>query len=87
MDCAERLRNAVGHARFSVPGDTPSLTVTISAGVAMSDRQTFGETAQSLIDRADRALYVAKADGRDQVSLASALRPEAHLAAGRGLPA
>jgi two-component system, cell cycle response regulator len=43
--------------------------VTISIGLALSAPGS-GETAQSLIDRADVALYGAKSHGRDQVALA-----------------
>jgi len=71
IDCAERLRHAISDAPFSIANDQPSLSVTISAGLAISDGRSYCETSQSLIDRADRALYGAKADGRDQVSLAT----------------
>jgi two-component system cell cycle response regulator len=68
LDCAERLRNAIGHDAFRVPGAAPPLPVTLSVGIALAS-PGHEETAQSLIDRADAALYGAKADGRDQVTL------------------
>jgi two-component system cell cycle response regulator len=68
LDCAERLRAAVGEAIFALGCDGPALTVTLSAGLALSPAGS-GEAAQSLIDRADAALYGAKAHGRDTVTL------------------
>jgi PleD family two-component response regulator len=43
--------------------------VTASIGIATSVGPP-ADTRQALIDRADRALYAAKADGRDRVSAA-----------------
>ncbi|MFW7267444.1 diguanylate cyclase domain-containing protein [Gluconacetobacter sp. Hr-1-5] len=43
---------------------TPELVVTVSAGIAMA---AANETWQSLIARADKALYRAKAEGRNRV--------------------
>lgn len=50
-----------------IPTGVPDLVVTVSAGVAMAGAN---ETWQSLIARADKALYRAKAEGRDRVVLA-----------------
>ena len=55
---ATRLRDAVAVAQ---------LGVTASVGVAVPHD---GETDASLLARADRALYAAKAGGRDGVKLA-----------------
>ncbi|KKB08259.1 hypothetical protein VE26_12460 [Devosia chinhatensis] len=41
--------------------------VTISAGVAALDREGRIETGDQLVEKADRALYAAKANGRNQV--------------------
>jgi len=46
----------------------PGLSMTISIGAAM--RQA-GETAQALVERADRCLYRAKRAGRNQVAMSS----------------
>ncbi|HUX04105.1 MAG TPA: diguanylate cyclase [Acidimicrobiales bacterium] len=59
---AERIR-----ARVGVPIED-HLSVSVSVGVAM---RTKGESYESLIDRADQALYAAKANGRDRVEVAS----------------
>ncbi|MBF9061155.1 diguanylate cyclase, partial [Rhodobacterales bacterium HKCCSP123] len=67
LDCAERLRAAVGEEVFAIGGDVPGLRVTLSAGLALSDPGS-GEAGQCLIDRADAALYGAKAHGRDKVT-------------------
>ncbi|MEM7723832.1 MAG: diguanylate cyclase [Pseudomonadota bacterium] len=70
MDCAERLRAAIGDTPFKISDTAPPLSVTISAGLALSNGGPSAETAERLIDRADAALYGAKSDGRDQVTLA-----------------
>jgi diguanylate cyclase (GGDEF)-like protein len=62
LDVATRLRDAVA---------TAELGVTASVGVAVPRD---GETDASLLARADRALYAAKAGGRDGVKLAPAPR-------------
>lgn len=58
-ECAARIRSRATDTAFPVP--------TFSAGVATLKR---GESAQTLIDRADEALYRAKRGGRDRVEFA-----------------
>lgn len=58
---AERARHAVGETRYTFDG--LELHVTASAGLAQF---AAGETAASLLGRADDALYVAKEMGRDR---------------------
>ena len=65
----ERLRVAVGSSPFTAEGH--AFPVTVSAGGAVSG----GEPADALVARADAALYVAKARGRDRVVLAGAPPP------------
>ena len=66
---AERLRRAVADTPIEVPGGG-TLTQTVSIGVAIGG----GEGARSeeseaeVLDRADRALYRAKAAGRDRIT-------------------
>jgi two-component system cell cycle response regulator len=70
MDCAERLRAAIGSTAFHVADGLPPLAITLSAGLALVPPGGGSETAQSLINRADSALYGSKSEGRDQVTLA-----------------
>ncbi len=67
---AERLREAVSLVR--VPWDDELITVSVSVGVACASES--GESLQSLLRRADEALYQAKAEGRNRVSAAAAWR-------------
>jgi len=58
---AERLRRSVQRAVW------PNRPVTISIGVALAAK---GESASSLLERADVALYHSKRDGRNRVTVA-----------------
>jgi two-component system cell cycle response regulator len=62
---AERIREAVMRAPFHVKRF--NIPVTISLGVAML-RQ--GERKESLLERADAAMYEAKRSGRNRVAIA-----------------
>ena len=64
---AEKLRTAVSEERFLVKGSTTPLSLTVSVGVALyhGDRSAF-------FQEADRALYEAKAQGKDCVVVARA---------------
>lgn len=68
LSVAERVRALVADAPFEIAGGDKSLTVTISVGVATTRDPT--ETTESLVGRADEALYSAKARGRNCVSSA-----------------
>ncbi|AGB75367.1 MULTISPECIES: GGDEF domain-containing protein [Rhizobium] len=59
---AERIRKTVAELRFPTLG--PEITVTISGGVA---RAFHGTELASLCREADRALYLAKAAGRNRI--------------------
>lgn len=63
--CVERLRSAM-HAEPFVTSVGP-IPITFSAGVAQYHR---GESTVALINRADEALYLAKASGRDRIECA-----------------
>ena len=60
---AERIRVAVETATLHAV-DGPAIAVTVSVGVA---ERCAGETLDSLVDRADRAMYAAKTSGRNRV--------------------
>ena len=62
---AERLRQAVADAPFKIAVAPGNLPVTISIGVTSSEGPN--DTAESLLHRADQALYRAKRDGRNRV--------------------
>lgn len=64
-NCVERLRAAV-HANLFATSAGP-LAITFSAGIAQFRK---GESIAELINRADEALYRAKAAGRDRVECA-----------------
>ena len=64
---AERIRQRVDTYRFEEDLLTPQVHPTISVGVAVLSADV---TAQDFIGRADRALYRAKADGKNCVRLA-----------------
>ena len=72
---AERIRSAVAAAPFALPGGgTEKITVSIGiAGIVpRKDDGDFKTLGDSLIARADVALYSAKAAGRDRVSVEEA---------------
>ena len=72
---AERIRNAISKTPFDLPsGDTESVTVSIGIaevhpGPEDKDLKTLGD---SLVARADVALYAAKSAGRDRVIVEAA---------------
>ena len=62
---AERIRAAMAETPIPVHGKE-SVSVTVSIGVAMSGPE---ETPEAVLERADRALYRAKDNGRDRVEI------------------
>ncbi len=70
---AERLRKAIEEYPFKKIGRPPGEAVTISIGIASYPQNAL--STHDLIETADRALYHAKAAGRNRVSI-SAARPK-----------
>ena len=62
----ERLRAATEHLRI---GEAPGIRVTVSGGIT---RWHKGDSADTLLQRADEALYRAKAEGRNRICMAEA---------------
>jgi two-component system cell cycle response regulator len=62
---AERLRRHVAGSPFVAPATRERIDVTVSVGVATSSGAE--DTAETLIKRADQALYRAKSGGRNRV--------------------
>ncbi len=62
---AERLRRSVCASPFAVPGVAEQLEVTVSIGVACAEASD--ESVETLLKRADDALYEAKRTGRNRV--------------------
>lgn len=65
LQIAERTRNAIAEIPIRVPDQ--EISVTVSIGVATKDENT--EDLETLIARADQAMYIAKHKGRDRVAV------------------
>jgi len=64
---AERLRTAVENAAIEHPDNLPSGVVTVSVGGTVIRPSDLGLRDEAWLDRADRAMYRAKAAGRNRV--------------------
>ncbi len=71
FELAERLRTAINNVVIST--SRTALRVTASFGVATCEQ---GETCAHLLERADRALYLAKSKGRNRSEAAKGSRSE-----------
>lgn len=69
MAMAEQVRQAVEALQLRHEGSSSALVLTVSVGVA-SGKALFGQAPESLVAQADQALYMAKREGRNRVSLA-----------------
>ena len=71
---ANRLCDCIGNIPFKIPGAPRPVSITVSLGLAMGnmpsqmERNTL-EKVDTLLDRADKALYTAKMQGRNRVTL------------------
>lgn len=65
-ELAERLRKRIGQGFQTAEGIKVSLTVSLGCAEALP-----GEGLEAMLDRADRALYAAKTDGRNRVCVAA----------------
>ena len=64
---ADRVRKTLGGTRYTGLGLRPEVNITISVGVATCPRDA--TVLDELMELSDKALYQAKADGRDMVVL------------------
>ncbi|WP_323785128.1 diguanylate cyclase domain-containing protein [Thalassovita sp.] len=66
-----RICTAIGMTPFDLPELAQPVPVTVSIGLSIYDTQTSKPqtSAELLLEQADQALYGAKADGRNQVTL------------------
>jgi diguanylate cyclase (GGDEF)-like protein len=60
---AERIRILIEHSFFLVADDKLSVTVSIGATSSQTD-----DTAESIVSRADRLMYLSKSGGRNRVT-------------------
>ncbi|MEH6646322.1 diguanylate cyclase [Sulfitobacter sp.] len=82
-DIASRICTTISGTPFAIPGASKPVSVTISLGLALGQDTSLTnapapERVDALLDRADKALYGAKLQGRNRVSLS---RPESRPAA------
>ncbi len=71
---AKRLCRLIQSTPFKVPDQVARVEATISIGMTVVDpargaKATEAQTPEALLDRADKALYGAKAEGRNRVTL------------------
>ncbi len=64
IQVANSIRKKIENKPLKVKGSDKPLLLTVSVGIAMYQ---LGETEESLFERADKALYLAKESGRNQV--------------------
>ncbi|MGY1700321.1 diguanylate cyclase [Geodermatophilus sp. SYSU D00766] len=77
LERAEQVRRAIAGQRQALDGEDVGVTVSIGVAVCPAD----GASAAALLEAADRALYTAKATGRDRVVTADPAVPGAPVPA------
>jgi diguanylate cyclase (GGDEF)-like protein len=70
LSIAERIRESVEHLKIEHSGNMPYGYVTISIGASFEHYHE-GINPKTLLEKADKALYDAKAEGRNRVSITS----------------
>jgi len=73
LGAANRIREIIETTPFKI-NDTDTIQKTVSLGVASLHPD--GDSAESLLKRADEALYEAKNNGRNQVRVGAAMAPK-----------
>ena len=68
---AERLRRSIAGETFAINESAKRIDVTISIGLSSLERK--GEPVADVLKRADKALYRAKAKGRNRVEFRAPL--------------
>ena len=63
---AERVREATRQIRFSLPGDGPGMQHGLTVSLGISGLGGVEDSGAALLERADRAVYAAKAGGRNR---------------------
>lgn len=63
---AERVREATQQVRFSLPPDGPGTGHGLTVSLGISGLGGVGDSGAALLERADRAVYAAKAGGRNR---------------------
>ena len=66
---AERIRRLIEATPFRLPGTDGVLTLTVSIGIAIGGAFAAAGAVEALVNRADSALYSAKAAGRNRATL------------------
>jgi len=69
---AERLRQRISESPFRIDGTTEDVRLTVSIGASAFASPDYGQAAEEMITLADLALYQAKKEGKDSVSIYSA---------------
>jgi diguanylate cyclase len=64
IQVSDRIRKEATKINFGLGSETEEAAITLSMGLAMAQP---GDTPQSMIERADQALYASKRGGRNQV--------------------